>query len=417
MSGVLEWNLDILTDALAEMEHHIDPSRYAQFMVAMEATRAECDRAKAPATQQAGPGGGGGGGGSRAARARRRMQAQQARGTGTDGGSAAAAAGEGGDGEEQEEEEEPLLVPLMKRVLKTVRHRASRGSQSGKEAGEAARNVGAALCNLEAFLLNADPLQQFGGLCKCSPPPPAGGRPGQGRGGSKRRQAWLCPAHADMAVQEGGWSLELGRTAPWTAGGLLHVLAARPVDAPLFPFVPPKVTDIPQADSAPPAGETDRQTDIVVSIQAEAPTQPRTVAPPAPRRHAVLPYQTIPSCLDHALGARRTPANPLAPPAFVGVTTDLAELYAPKTDTMMARHLLRRLPEATAAAADRIPDIEAVVANAPGVEDCCAFIREDEVGKPVVVAYACPLGADREAILCVRAARCASRWGSVHLSG
>ena len=37
--------------------------------------------------------------------------------------------------------------------------------------------------------------------------------------------------------------------------------------------------------------------------------------------------------------------------------------------------------------------------SAPGVTDCCAFVREDEVGKPVVVAYASPLGADREAVL------------------
>ena len=61
-----------------------------------------------------------------------------------------------------------------------------------------------------------------------------------------------------------------------------------------------------------------------------------------------------------------------------------AALYAPKTDAMMARHLLRRQPEPTAAAADRIPDIEAVVANAPGVDDCCAFIREDTIGVPLV---------------------------------
>ena len=166
------------------------------------------------------------------------------------------------------------------------------------------------------------PLPAHFAPCYVVPPPPqctlAVKQEGEGPSGitKRRQQVWLCPAHADAAVRDGGWSLELGRTPSWTPGGLLHVLSARPLDAPQFPFVPPKVTEIPQSDSGPPAG----------------------------------------------------------------VTTDLAVLYAPKTDTMMARHLLRKLPEATKAAADRIPPIEAVVSNAPGVEDCCAFIREDTVG-------------------------------------
>ena len=66
-----------------------------------------------------------------------------------------------------------------------------------------------------------------------------------------------------------------------------------------------------------------------------------------------------------------------------GASSDLAELYAPKTDVLKARHTLRTLPEASAAAAERIEAIEIVVASAPGVESAVALVREGAPPRPL----------------------------------
>jgi hypothetical protein len=268
MAGVLEYSLEILQDCLREMEHS-NAGSDASFVVPLSPLRTEYEMV--------------------------------AKGEITD-----------------------VLLPAMKRVLKIARSKALKGAKSAAEAAVAAQSVGTSLCNLENFVLNADPLQSFGGLHRCTPP--AGDSSG-------RRTTWLCQEHADFAVHEGGWSLELGRTPQWTTGGLLHVLSDQPLGAPSFPFVPPKVTDIPQVTSDPPSA------------------------------------------------------------------TDLNKLYEPKTDTLLARHVLRRLADPKAASCERAVDVEAIVASAPGVDSAVALVREDIPGRPIIVAYASPLGADRETII------------------
>eukprot|EP01052_Picozoa_sp_SAG31_P002469 SAG31_NODE_87_length_26728_cov_40.161591_20_plen_142_part_00 len=136
MSGVLEWGLEVMSAALDEMQEHIDPANQESFIVPMKALKREWEKNKhsdhpVDRSEEGNP------------RERKNDDPQSIADHTSDG--------------------EAILVPLMKRVLRTVRARAARGAKSGREAAVASRNVGTALSNLEAFLLNADPVGQFGG--------------------------------------------------------------------------------------------------------------------------------------------------------------------------------------------------------------------------------------------------------------
>ena len=242
---ILHYNMELVQAALEAIEespyatssNFVIP--YAKIRKEGEALRKRASSSKSKDKE----GGGGGGGGATSPSARRPIR----------------------DVEEatHNEDNHPFLFRFMSEVIEKAKKKALAGSAASAEAARAAANYGTSLCHLERFLLASDPLGDFGGLYLCEPPHEK--HPDRPTSVPPHR-CWLCPQHAQELSNAGG-SVSLGRTPPWTTGGLLYGLANQPYLAPTQPFAPAEVISKTMDSAEPPAldysddgpkGESDR---------------------------------------------------------------------------------------------------------------------------------------------------------------
>jgi hypothetical protein len=192
------------------------------------------------------------------------------------------------DGATHTSHNHPFLFQFMSEVIERAKKRALAGSKASAEAAQAASNYGTSLCHLERFILASDPIGQFGELYLCEPPTekhpdrPAAAPP---------HRCWLCPHHAKELSNAGG-SVSLGRTPPWTVGGLLYSLANQSYVAPTQPFAPPAVIAKTMDSTEPPGlGYSDNDSK---GMSDRAAAKKKLQKLPAPRRPApeLLPAVT-----------------------------------------------------------------------------------------------------------------------------
>ena len=133
-------------------------------------------------------------------------------------------------------------------------------------------------------MLASDPIGDFGGMYLCEPPDEK--HPDRPTAAPPHR-CWLCPQHAQELSAAGG-SVALGRTPPWTTGGLLYGLANQPYLAPTQPFAPAAVISQTMDTAEPPALGYDQNNPNDESDRAAAKKKLRKLPAPQKREPEML---------------------------------------------------------------------------------------------------------------------------------